>query len=313
MVHISFLPLALAATTAIASASARTNLYLSPAHNLAAPISSNKVGQVDVDQRAMVERLFDGHRDDEQNRLLVLMHGAAHNDLIPSGVHATHNIDAAPISSSFDALFDSYMSSLSHTLKSSESAISHLTGTFLDGFSASIQWLNSKSDAASRSGPNRQLRSDDDATQDLSLQPLRFSGLQDTRSEEQGRAASIAFVVTDATTLLLRISRSCQAIFFPRPVGSFKRASTAVRPTLKKPSHLPKNLAGTCFTSASDLERPPTTARTWQAVKTSKGASPATDASASLPRCARVRRSTGPVRLVRRRTSVQSLCFWLRV
>lgn len=113
MVRISFMPLALAATTAIASASARTNLYLSPAHNLDAPIGvnaeeahrilshhisvdeasnspfgaemwshllkNNKVGQVDVDQRAMVERLFDGHRDDEQNRLLVLMHGAAHN------------------------------------------------------------------------------------------------------------------------------------------------------------------------------------------------------------------------------------------
>lgn len=105
-------PLALAATSAIASVSAKTSLYLSPAHNLAAaPISinaeeahrilshhinvgdasesdssaiwahvlrSDKAGAVEVDQRAMVERLFDGHQD-EQNRLLVLMHGSSHD------------------------------------------------------------------------------------------------------------------------------------------------------------------------------------------------------------------------------------------
>lgn len=101
-----------AATVAVTGASAKTSLYLSPAHNTAAaPISinaeeanrilshhisvgdafneddsdmwahvlhSNKAGNIQVDQRAMVERLFDGHRD-EQNRLLVLMHGSAHD------------------------------------------------------------------------------------------------------------------------------------------------------------------------------------------------------------------------------------------
>ena len=109
----SFAPLALAAATfAVAGASAKTSLYLSPAHDLsAAPISINaqeaerilshhisagdaletgdsaiwahvlhndKAGDVKLDQRTMVERLFDGHRD-EQNRLLVLMHGSAHD------------------------------------------------------------------------------------------------------------------------------------------------------------------------------------------------------------------------------------------
>lgn len=100
-----------AATVAVTGASAKTSLYLSPAHNLAAaPISvnadeahrilshhidigdaselddsatwahvlrSNKHGDVQIDQRTMVERLFDGHQD-EQNRLLVLMHGSAY-------------------------------------------------------------------------------------------------------------------------------------------------------------------------------------------------------------------------------------------
>lgn len=102
--------LALAATAAIAGASAKTSLYLSPAQNLAAPIGinaeeahrilshhidvegtgsddsgiwdhllhSSKSGNVGVDQRIMVERLFDGHQD-EHNRLLVLMHGSAHD------------------------------------------------------------------------------------------------------------------------------------------------------------------------------------------------------------------------------------------
>lgn len=101
-----------AATVAVTGAFAKTSLYLSPAHNLAAaPVSidaeeahrilshhmsvgdasslddsamwahvlkSNQAGEVQVDQRAMVERLFDGHQD-EQNRLLVLMHGSEHN------------------------------------------------------------------------------------------------------------------------------------------------------------------------------------------------------------------------------------------
>ena len=102
-------PLALAA-----SAAAKTSLYLSPANNVGSPITvsaeeANRVisqhidvnglgrgleqeaegiwahllkegkdGEVEVDQRGMVERLFDGH-EDEQNRLLVLMHGSAHD------------------------------------------------------------------------------------------------------------------------------------------------------------------------------------------------------------------------------------------
>ena len=104
----------LAPLALVASAAAKTSLYLSPANNLAAPIGisaeeahrilshhidvdglqsklgkdsenilshvlrEGKDGRVDVDQKAMVERLFDGHKD-ERNRLLVLMHGAAHD------------------------------------------------------------------------------------------------------------------------------------------------------------------------------------------------------------------------------------------
>lgn len=107
---VSFASIALAAVALFSGVSAKTSVYLSPAHKLAAPIGinaeeahrvlshhidvdtpqsdgsgiwahvlhSNKAGQVEVDQRALVERLFDGHKD-EQNRLLVLMHGAAHD------------------------------------------------------------------------------------------------------------------------------------------------------------------------------------------------------------------------------------------
>lgn len=119
MVRISSLSLASLAL-AVASASAKTSLYLSPARNIAAPIGitpeeadrilshhintyassqlgdesdiwahvlhSNKVGSVEVDQRAVVERLFDGHQD-EQNRLLVLMHGSAHDGEYESRLH----------------------------------------------------------------------------------------------------------------------------------------------------------------------------------------------------------------------------------
>ncbi len=42
-------------------------------------LQEGKKGAVEVDQRAMVERLFDGHREEAQNRLLVLMHGSAHD------------------------------------------------------------------------------------------------------------------------------------------------------------------------------------------------------------------------------------------
>ncbi|CBQ72417.1 conserved hypothetical protein [Sporisorium reilianum SRZ2] len=350
----SLAPLALAAAAfAVAGSQAKTNLYLSPAHNLAAaPISinaeeanrilshhislgdasgsddsaiwghvlhSNKAGDVQVDQRAMVERLFDGHRDDEQNRLLVLMHGSAHDDVIPNGIHATHNIESAPHSNSFDALFDSYMASASQALKSSESTLSHLTGSFMDGFSASIEWLTSKADQVAATWSQQaasfqstafatlkhELRSaealisklesnkDDVANQELSVQPLRFSGLQNveseygadsveyarakemvraaveqvtslfqSRSEQQGRAASIAFVVTDtvddagATHVLAK--RSASDLLRPFRRASELSPGAAVRPDAfasSKASPLPKNLAGTCFTSQSSLEK----------------------------------------------------------
>lgn len=125
------------------------------------------------------------------------------------------------------------------------------------------------------------------------MQPLRFSGLQNvestygadsvefaqakemvraaveqvtslfqSQSEQQGRAASIAFVVTEtadetgATHLLAK--RSSSDLLRP-----FRRASelshgAAIRPDAfasSKPSPLPKNLAGTCFTSQSALEK----------------------------------------------------------
>lgn len=256
------------------------------------------------------------------------------SDVIPSGVHATHHIDHAPSSSSFDALFDSYLTSLSQALKSSESALSHLTGTFMEGFSASLDWLSSQAATAATTWSQQaasfqsaaftkleaelgsaealvaKLETQDaETTQDLSMQPLRFSGLQDvestygaesaeyakakelvraaveqvtslfqTRSEQQGRAASIAFVVTgtddaNATHLVKRSTADLLA--------SFKRASTAQRPgafavTSKKPaSSLPKNLAGTCFTSQSDLEKATNSCSGHgKAVKTSKGGKP---------------------------------------
>ncbi|CDS02109.1 uncharacterized protein SPSC_05915 [Sporisorium scitamineum] len=370
----SLAPLALAAATfAVAGADAKTNLYLSPAHSVAAArisinaeeahrilsrhtnvgdasgsddsdiwahvLRSNQAGDVQVDQRAMVERLFDGHRDHEQNRLLVLMHGSSHDDVIPNGVHATHNIESEPSSNSFDALFDSYMASAAQALKSSESTLSHLTGSFIDGFSASIEWLTTKADKVAATWSQQaalfkstafatlqdELRSaealisklksnkDDGTTQDLSMQPLRFSGLQNvestygadsveyarakemvraaveqvtslfqSRSEQQGRAASIAFVVTDtlddtdATHLLAKRSE----FDLLRP---FKRASelshgAAIRPdqfASSKPSSLPKNLAGTCFTSQSSLEKATNNCSGHgKGVQTSKGGKP---------------------------------------
>ncbi|KIS70145.1 uncharacterized protein UMAG_05217 [Mycosarcoma maydis] len=364
-----------AATVAVTGASAKTSLYLSPAHNLAAaPISvnadeahrilshhidigdaselddsatwahvlrSNKHGDVQIDQRTMVERLFDGHQD-EQNRLLVLMHGSAYEDVIPNGVHATHSIDSAPSSSSFDALFDSYMSSASRALKASESTLSHLTGSFLDGFSASLEWLTSKSDKVTATWSQQvasfksstfdkledELRSaeallaklktskPESATQDLTLQPLRFSGLRNveitygtdsaeylkakelvraaveqvtslfqTRSEEQGRAASIAFVVTDtvdsdASRLLVKRSSDVLHPFLERPselsydAAVRQDAFVSEKPS-SRPSPLPKNLAGTCFTSQSSLETATNNCSGHgKAVKTNKGGKP---------------------------------------
>lgn len=111
MVRISSLTLA-PLVLAVAGASAKTSLYLSPARNIAAPIriSAEEADRVlphhintgdaldqkdetemwahllysneEVDQRVMVERLFDGH-EQEQNRLLVLMHGSAYDGECP--------------------------------------------------------------------------------------------------------------------------------------------------------------------------------------------------------------------------------------
>lgn len=225
-------------------------------------------------------------------------------------MHATHSIESAPSSNSFDALFDSYMASLSRTLQSSESALSHLAGTFMDGFSASIEWLtaNSHSTTATWSKQAASLQSaafdkleeelrsaealltklETKDCGELGMQPLRFSGLQDvkstygtesaeyakakelvraaveqvtdlfqTRSEEQRRPASIAFVVTDADRALTK--RSTADLLAPFHVRSSELShGSAVRPAelfaSSKPSPLPKNLGGTCFTSQSSLE-----------------------------------------------------------
>ncbi|EST08443.1 protein of unknown function DUF3844 [Kalmanozyma brasiliensis GHG001] len=373
----SLAPWALAATAAIAQVSAKTSLYLSPANHLAAaPISINaeeahrvlsshiNVGDASrsddsaiwahvlrddkVDQRARVERLFDGHQD-EPNRLLVLMHGSAHDDVIPNNVHATHNIKNAPHSDSFDALFDSYMESASQALKSSESALSHLTGSFMDGFGASIEWLTSKSDRLTATWSQQaasfkstafdklevELRSVEaliakldagkaESTHDLTLQPLRFSGLQEVentygansaeyakakelvrsaveqvtslfqaRSEEQGRTASIAFVVTethaaDASHVLAKRQASdllgpfggaagSGAFFPPLSEGLAESIHADVLKSKKPsgPSPLPKNLAGTCFTSAESLEKATNSCSGHgKAGKTSRGGKP---------------------------------------
>lgn len=269
--------------------------------------------------------------------------------MIPNNVHATHNIKDAPHSNSFDALFDSYMESASHALKSSESALSHLTGTFMDGFSASIEWLTSKSDRLTATWSQQaasfksaafdkledELRSVEalmtkldptksEPSQDLTLQPLRFSGLQkvestygansveyakakelvrsaveqvtslfQARSEEQGRPASIAFVVTetdaaDASHLLAKR----QASDLLTPFGG-AGSSGAFFPPLKEglaesihadilkskqpsgPSPLPKNLTSTCFTSADSLEKATNSCSGHgKAVKTSRGGKP---------------------------------------
>lgn len=258
--------------------------------------------------------------------------------MIPNGVHATHNIEDAPHSYSFDALFDSYMESAAQSLKASESALSHLTGSFLDGFSASIEWLTSKSDrvaatwskqaASFKSAAFEKLEEElrsaeallakldsnkDEATSDLSLQPLRFSGLQKVestygadsvkytkakelvrsaveeitllfraRSEEQGRPASIAFVVTEnedasithhlgkrqssellspfATSEIPYTGGIPSDLFTNTGDGSKLMSGQATPADLfksKKPSNpspLPKNLTGTCFTSQQSLE-----------------------------------------------------------
>ncbi len=211
-------------------------------------------------------------------------------DVIPSGIHATHNIESAPSSNSFDALFDNYMSSLSQTLKASESTLSHLTGTFMDGFSASIEWLTSTSSEATSTWSKQassfksaafnkleeelrsaeallsKLQTQDDVapTHDLSMQPLRFTGLQEvestygvqsaeyakakelvraavakvtdifqTRSEEQGRPASIAFVVTSDDDAGLVKRSATFDLLAPSP------SLVAHQPSLTVPSSAP--------------------------------------------------------------------------
>lgn len=248
--------------------------------------------------------------------------------MIPSQLSATHTVDTAPGSNSFDALFDSYMSTVSQTLKSSESAFSHLAGTFMDGFGASIDWLTttSHSTASKWSQQASEFKSaafdkleqelqsaeallaklessKEDATTDFSLQPLRFSGLQavessygadsveyakakklvqeavervtalfQTRSDQQGRSASIAFVVTcaDDDDVVPQLAKRELLAPFKRQLSS---SGAAFKPS--KPSPLPKNLAGTCFTSAKDLEEATNECSGHgKAVKTSRGGRP---------------------------------------
>ncbi len=242
-------------------------------------------------------------------------------DVIPASVGATHSIEGAPSSTSFDALFDSYLGSVSNTLKSSESAFSHLAGTFLDGFTASIDWLTSHADTAATRWSHHaaafgsdafaklehELRAAEalvakmqatranDSADELSMQPLRFSALGDVeatygtqsvelarakqlvreaiervtalfqaRSEEHGRVPSIAFVVTDTDTeqqLVKRSGSDLLAPFLARTSelshGAALRPSDVLASTAKKskPSPLPKDLAGTCFGSQSELEK----------------------------------------------------------
>ncbi|SAM81694.1 uncharacterized protein UBRO_03198 [Ustilago bromivora] len=368
MVRISsltFAPLALA----VAGASAKTSLYLSPARNIAAPIriSAEEADRIlshhintgdaldqkdetemwahvlhsnkEVGQRVMVERLFDGH-EQEQNRLLVLMHGSAYHDVIPSHLSPTHTIPTSPNSNSFDALFDSYLSSISQILKSSDSAFSHLAGTFMDGFSASIDWLSTTSHSAASkwsqeaselkstafSKLEKELRSAEallaklessGKNEDLSLQPLRFAGLEEVestygadsveyakakkwvqeavekitslfeaKSESQGRAASIAFIVTSSSNgsgavphltkrsdLLLPFKRQ---LSFDSALSSQDALESKPSPSPSPfPSRLPSNLLSTCFTSATDLEKATNSCSGHgSAVKTSKGGKP---------------------------------------
>ena len=229
------------------------------------------------------------------------------------------------------------MASAAQALKSSESTISHLTGSFLNGFSASVEWLSSKADKVAATWSEEaasfkstafatlevELRSaealvaklsenDDASTQDLSVQPLRFSGLQNVestyglgsfeyaqakrlvrdavhrvtslfqhRSEQQGRAASIAFVVTEtaddagATNLLAKRAEPDLLQPFRRTSQLSHGAATKPEMLKTKPSSLPKNLAGTCFTSQSSLEKATNNCSGHgKGVQTSKGGKP---------------------------------------
>lgn len=258
--------------------------------------------------------------------------------MIPSHLSPTHTISTSPNSNSFDALFDSYLSSVSQILKSSDSAFSHLAGTFMDGFSASIDWLSTTSHSAASkwsqeaselkstafSKLEKELRSAEallaklessGKNEDLSLQPLRFAGLQEVestygadsveyakakkwvqeavekitslfeaKSESQGRAASIAFVVTSSSNGSGAVphlaKRSDLLLPFKRQL-SFDSALSSQDVLESKPSaspfpsRLPSNLLSTCFTSAIDLEKATNSCSGHgSAVKTSKGGKP---------------------------------------
>lgn len=229
---VALLPLA-----AAAAVSAKTSLFLSPVKDVPAPISvdfeeassilshhfdslksgvvSAKDGiwdhllhrssshTVEIDQRVAVERLFDGHQDDT-NRLLVLMHGADQNDVVPQSLQETHKIDASPTLHHFDALLSDYMDTFSQTLSISESAFSHLGASFVNGVSAGVDWVMGHSSKATgdwaeqishlESAAFDTLRSELQAVHtlveqmqgkqatDLSFQPLRFSGLESVKS-----------------------------------------------------------------------------------------------------------------------------------
>lgn len=235
---VRLLSAALLPLVAVAAVSAKTSLFLSPAKDVSAPISvdfdeasmilshhfdSLKSGvatardsiwdhllhksatrNVEVDPRVAVERLFDGHQDDN-NRLLVLMHGADQDDIVPQSIRATHSIDVPPASHHFDALLSNYMDSLSQTLSISDSAFSHLGSSFVNGVSAGVDWVMGHSSRATGKWADQiahltstafdTLRSelqavhslveqmqDGKSSTDLSFQPLRFSGLDSVKS-----------------------------------------------------------------------------------------------------------------------------------
>ncbi|EPQ29361.1 uncharacterized protein PFL1_03116 [Pseudozyma flocculosa PF-1] len=84
------------------------------------------------DQKASVERLFDGSIDSSKNRLFVLMHGAD-ADAVPSSIGATHEMVTSPSSESFDALLSSYFGDLQNTLRLNDGALNHFSANFLQG------------------------------------------------------------------------------------------------------------------------------------------------------------------------------------
>ncbi|PWY99795.1 hypothetical protein BCV70DRAFT_200706 [Testicularia cyperi] len=364
MVRLSTVLVAPLAAAAAVSVSAKTSLYLSPSplESQHVPISvspaeandilSNHLdssslqhlltaspqGSLEIDQKTLVQRLFDGHQEqDNQSRLLVLVHGSDQEDIVPSSLRATHTIEKSPSSSSFDALLNRYLGVFSRALATPvESTFSHLGASFVSGMTSGVEWImgsgsldgarGSLTEQAGKLG-SRLLetemqaverlisRLDADADQrdpvDLTFQPLRFAGLDDVkstygttshefanakrivksaleqlverfgaRSQDQGRAASLAFVVTDSDSVRRGLEKrqawteaellapfgvgaldnviASHGIFDQVGEGMTQNAGAAVLPsTLKKDkssSPKPSNLAGVCFTSKSDLE-----------------------------------------------------------